>query len=126
MIGKQIGGFARLADDCELAPETIAAIRGIRNQYGRYTQWVLVIGSGVDKIVQMAEIHLSPVMLWANTNDTNEANARRLVENLRPDLPLDFIVTWLAARYPSGLSAIGLKSLSEADLKELAGGESNQ
>lgn len=126
MIGKQIGGFARLADDCELAPETIAAIRGIRNQYGRYTQWVFVIGSGVDKIVQMAEIHLSPMMLWANTNDTNEANARRLVENLRPDLPLDFIVTWLAARYPSGLSAIGLKSLSEADLKELAGGESNQ
>ena len=76
------------ADDCELAPETISAIRGIRNQYGRYTQWVFVIGSGGDKIVQMAEIHLSPVMLWANTNDTNEANARRLVENLRPDLPV--------------------------------------
>lgn len=126
MIGKQIGGFGRLADDCELAPETIAAIRGIRNQYGRYTQWVFVIGSGVDKIVQMAEIHLSPVMLWANTNDTNEANARRLVENLRPDLPLDVIVTWLAARYPSGLSAVGLKSLSDADLNELMGGASQQ
>ncbi|MBA2379196.1 MAG: hypothetical protein H0V76_06450 [Blastocatellia bacterium] len=122
MIGKQIGGFERLADDCELAPETIAAIRGIRNQYGRYTQWVFVIGSGVDKIVQMAEIHLSPVMLWANTNDTNEANARRLVESLRPDLPLDFVVMWLAARYPSGLTAVGLTSLSEADLHELAGG----
>lgn len=122
MIGKQIGGFERLADDCELAPETIAAIRGIRNQYGRFTQWVFVIGSGVDKIVQMAEIHLSPAMLWANTNDTNEANARRLVENLRPDLPLDVIVTWLAAKYPSGLTAIGLTSLSEADLNELAGG----
>lgn len=123
MVGKQIGGFERLADDCELAPETIAAIRGIRNQYGRYTQWVFVIGSGADKIVQMAEIHLSPVMLWANTNDTNEANARRLVENLRPDLPLDVIVTWLAAKYPSGLTAVGLTSLSDSDLKELAGGE---
>ncbi|MGD9560862.1 MAG: hypothetical protein AB7F88_00465 [Pyrinomonadaceae bacterium] len=123
MIGKQIGGFERLADDCELAPETIAAIRGIRNQYGRYTQWVFVIGSGVDKIVQMAEIHLSPVMLWANTNDTNEANARRLIENLRPDLPLDVIVTWLAAKYPGGLTAIGLTSLSDSDIKELTGGE---
>lgn len=119
MIGKQIGGFERLADDCELASETIAAIRGIRNQYGRYTQWVFVIGSGVDKIVQMAEVHLSPAMLWANTNDTNEANARRLVENLRPDLPLDLIVTWLAAKYPSGLTAVGLTSLSDADLNEL-------
>lgn len=122
MIGKQIGGFERLADDCELAPETIAAIRGIRNQYGRYTQWVFVIGSGVDKIVQMAEIHLSPVMLWANTNDTNEANARRLVENLRPDFPLDVIVTWLAAKYPAGLTAVGLTSLTDADLNELNGG----
>ena len=122
MIGKQIGGFERLAQDCELAPETIAAVRGIRNRYGRYTQWVFVIGSGTDKIVQMAEIHLSPVMLWANTNDTNEANARRLVENIRPDLPLDFIVTWLAAKYPRGLTAAGLTSLSEADLHELTGG----
>lgn len=122
MVGKQIGGFERLADDCELAPETIAAIRGIRNQYGRYTQWVFVIGSGADKIVQMAEIHLSPVMLWANTNDTNEANARRLVESLRPDLPLDLIVTWLAARYPSGLTSVGLTSLSAADIQELTGG----
>jgi hypothetical protein len=122
MVGKQIGGFERLADDCELAPETIAAVRGIRNQYGRYTQWVFVIGSGADKIVQMAEIHLSPVMLWANTNDTNEANARRLVENVRPDLPLDFVVTWLAAKYPRGLTAAGLTSLSEADLHELTGG----
>lgn len=122
MVGKQIGGFERLADDCELAPETISAIRGIRNQYGRYTQWVFVIGSGADKIVQMAEIHLSPVMLWANTNDLNESNARRLVENLRPDLPLDFIVTWLAAKYPSGLTAVGLTSLIDADLNELTGG----
>lgn len=121
MIGKQIGGFERLADDCELAPETIAAIRGIRNQYGRYTQWVFVIGSGADKIVQMAEIRLSPAMLWANTNDTNEANARRLVENVRPDLPPEIVVSWLASKYPSGLTAIGLTEISQRDLNELIG-----
>lgn len=121
MIGKQIGGFDRLASDCELAPETVAAIRAIRNQYGRYTQWVFVIGSGVDKIVQMAEIRLSPAMLWANTNDTNEANARRLVENIRPDLPPEIVVSWLASKYPSGLSAVGLTEISSFDLNELSG-----
>jgi hypothetical protein len=121
MIGKQIGGFERLADDCELAPETIAAIRGIRNRYGRYTQWVFVIGSGADKIVQMAEIHLSPAMLWANTNDTNEANARRLVERIRPDLPPEIVVSWLASKYPNGLTAIGLTEISPIDLNELSG-----
>ncbi|HMQ05171.1 MAG TPA: hypothetical protein PKD26_14720 [Pyrinomonadaceae bacterium] len=121
MIGKQIGGFERLANDCELAPETVAAIRGIRNQYGRYTQWVFVIGSGADKIVQMAEIHLSPAMLWANTNDTNEANARRLVENIRPDLPPEIVVSWLASKYPTGLTAVGLTGISPIDLNELGG-----
>ncbi len=121
MIGKQIGGFDRLASDCELAPETVAAIRAIRNQYGRYTQWVFVIGSGADKIVQMAEIRLSPAMLWANTNDTNEANARRLVENIRPDLQPEIVVSWLASKYPSGLTAVGLTEISSFDLAELSG-----
>ena len=121
MIGKQIGGFDRLASDCELAPETVAAIRAIRNQYGRYTQWVFVIGSGIDKIVQMAEIRLSPAMLWANTNDTNEANARRLVERMRPDLPPEIVVSWLGSKYPSGLTSVGLTEVSQLDLNELGG-----
>jgi len=123
IIGKQIGGFERLAADCELSKETIAAVRAINNQYGRYTQWVMVIGSGDDKIIEMAEVHASPTMLWANTNDTNEANARRLVESLRPDLPLAFVVSWLAGKYPTGLSAIGLTNLCEQDFAELKTGE---
>jgi len=122
IIGKQIGGFERLADDCELSKETIAAVRAINNQYGRYTQWVMVVGSGNDKIIEMAEVHASPTMLWANTNDTNEANARRLVENLRPDLPLAIIVSHLAQKYPLGLTAVGLTGLSEPDLAELSAG----
>jgi hypothetical protein len=119
IIGKQIGGFERLAEDCELSKETIAAVRAINNQYGRYTQWVMVLGSGNDKIIEMAEVHASPAMLWANTNDTNEAGARRLVESLRPDLPLAFIVSWLANKYPRGLTAVGLTNLFEEDLAEL-------
>lgn len=123
IIGKQIGGFERLADDCELSKETVAAVRSINNHYGKYTQWVMVIGSGNDKIIEMAEVHLSPVMLWANTNDTNEANARRLAENLRPDLPLAFIVTWLADKYPNGLTADGLTGIRDEDLSELTRSE---
>jgi hypothetical protein len=84
---------------------------------------VMVVGSGTDKIVEMAEVHASPTMLWANTNDTNEANARRLVESLRPDLPLAFVVSWLAQKYPRGLTAEGLTNLSEKHLSELQTGE---
>jgi type IV secretory pathway VirB4 component len=122
IIGKQIGGFERLADDCELSKETIAAVRAINNHYGSYTQWLMVLGSGNDKIIEMAEVHASPTMLWANTNDTNEANARRLIENLRPDLPLAFIVSWLAGKYPRGLTAAGLTNIFERDLAELQTG----
>ncbi len=122
IIGKQIGGFERLADDCELSKETIAAVRAINNQYGRYTQWLMVVGSGNDKIIEMAEVHASPTMVWANTNDTNEANARRLVESIRPDLPLAFVVSWLAQKYPRGLTAAGLMNLNEADLAEIQTG----
>jgi hypothetical protein len=122
IIGKQIGGFERLADDCELSKQTVAAIRAINNNYGRFTQWVMVVGSGSDKIIEMAEVHASPTMVWANTNDTNEANARRLVENLRPDLPLAFVVSWLAQKYPRGLTADGLTNLSESDLAEIQTG----
>jgi hypothetical protein len=82
---------------------------------------VMVLGSGNDKIVEMAEVHASPTMLWANTNDTNEANARRLVENVRPDLPPEIVVSWLASKYPSGLTAVGLTSISQRDLNELGG-----
>lgn len=119
IIGKQIGGFERLADDTELAPETIAAVRAISNVYGQYTRWVMIIGSGADKIVEMAEVHLSPTMLWANTNDTNEANARRLIEALRPDLPLSLIVSWLGIKYPRGLTAAGLVALNDQDIAEI-------
>jgi len=122
IIGKQIGGFERLADDCELSKETIAAVRAINNQYGRYTQWLMVVGSGNDKIIEMAEVHASPTMVWANTNDTNEANARRLVESVRPDLPLAFVVSWLAQKYPRGLTAAGLTNLRETDLAEIQTG----
>lgn len=79
----------------------------------------MVVGSGNDEFIEMAEVHASPAMLWANTNDTNEANARRLLENLRPDLPLAFIVSWLANKYPRGLTAIGLTNLFDEDLAEL-------
>ena len=126
IIGKQIGGFERLADDCELSKETVQSIRAINNQYGQYTQWLMVLGSGNDKIVEMMQVHASPTMLWANTTDTNEANARRLVEKMRPDLPLAVIVSYLAQRYPHGLTSVGLTSLSEQDLMEIEIGEFQQ
>jgi hypothetical protein len=118
-IGKQIGNFDRLARDCELAPETNSAIRGIRNPYGIYTQWVMVLGSGDDKIVEMATVSQSPIERWNNTNDTNERNARNFVEKQKPDWAYALCLNWLAARHPNGLTAAGLTALTSEDLAAL-------
>lgn len=122
IIGKQIGNFDRLVKDCELSIETQSAIRSIRNPYGIYTQWVIVIGSGDDKIVEIATVSQSPIERWNSTTDANERNARVLAENAMPDQPFAGVLAWLAEHYPLGLTAAGLTALKEEHLEELRAG----
>lgn len=119
IIGKQIGNFDRLVRDCELSKETQTAVRSIRNPYGIYTQWVMVIGSGDDKIVEMATVSQSPIERWNSTTDANEKNARATAERLMANQPFAFILAWLASRYPLGLTAAGLTEISPENLEEL-------
>lgn len=119
IIGKQIGNFDRLVKDCELPKETLSAIRSIRNPYGIYTQWVMVIGSGDDKIVEMATVSQSPIERWNSTTDANERNARTLAERLMPNQPFALVLAWLASRYPLGLTAAGLTETYPEHLEEL-------
>ncbi len=119
IIGKQIGNFDRLVRDCELPPETQTAVRSIRNPYGIYTQWVMVIGSGDDKIVEMATVSQSPIERWNSTTDANERNARATAESLMPNQPFAFVLAWLASLYPLGLTAAGLTEISAEHLEEV-------
>lgn len=119
IIGKQIGNFDRLVRDCELPSETQSAIRSIRNPYGIYTQWVMVIGSGDDKIVEMATVSQSPLERWNSTTDANERNARAIAERLMPNQPFAYVLAWLASRYPLGLTAAGLTEINTEHLEEL-------
>jgi hypothetical protein len=119
IIGKQIGNFDRLVRDCELSKETQTAVRSIRNPYGIYTQWVMVIGSGDDKIVEMATVSQSPIERWNSTTDANEKNARALAERLMANQPFAFVLAWLASKYPLGLTAAGLTEISAEHLDEL-------
>ena len=119
IIGKQIGNFDRLVKDCELPKETQTAIRSIRNPYGIYTQWVMVIGSGDDKIVEMATVSQSPIERWNSTTDANERNARATVEHLMLNQPFAFVLAWLAEHYPLGLTAAGIIEIKLEHLEEL-------
>ena len=119
IIGKQIGNFDRLVRDCELSKETQTAVRSIRNPYGIYTQWVMVIGSGDDKIVEMATVSQSPIERWNSTTDANEKNTRALAERLMSNQPFAFVLAWLASKYPLGLTAAGLTEIGAEHLEEL-------
>lgn len=119
IIGKQIGNFDRLVRDCELSKETQTAVRSIRNPYGIYTQWVMVIGSGDDKIVEMATVSQSPIERWNSTTDANEKNARASAERLMANQPFAFVLAWLASKYPLGLTAAGLTEINGEHLEEL-------
>lgn len=118
IIGKQVGDCSSLLADSGLAPQAAAAISVIHNVPGSHAQFLLTLGSGEDKIVQMVQCDLSPVELWTFTTNPDERNARARVQTLRPDWPLAAVISWLAAAYPAGLTGAGLVTINEALLRE--------
>lgn len=118
LIGKQIGPYDALVRDCQLSPEAAGAISAIRNIPGRQSQWLLVIGSGADKIVELVQVNLSSVELWTYTTDTSEKNARLTVQSARPHWPMAVVVAALADKYPRGLTG---EDLTHIDLGYVLG-----
>ena len=117
IIGKQVGDYTTLVEDSGLAPQAAAAISVINNIAGSHAQFLLVLGSGEDKIVQMVQCDLSPVELWTFTTNPDERNARARVQTLKPDWPLVQVIAWLAANYPLGLTGAGIVKIDESPLQ---------
>ena len=103
-----------LVADSGLAPQAAAAISVINNVAGSHAQFLLVLGAGEDKIVQMVQCDLSPVELWTFTTNPDERNARARVQTLHPNWPLVEVIAWLAEHYPLGLTGAGLVKIDEA------------
>jgi hypothetical protein len=113
IIGKQIGDYAGLAEDCSLSLQAAAAISVIHNVPGSHAQFLLVIGSGEDKIVQTVQCDLSPTELWTFTTNPDERNARARVQTLKAEWSLAQVIAWLAECYPLGLTGAGLVKIDE-------------
>jgi hypothetical protein len=107
VIGKQIGDCSKLIADAGLSENAAAAISAIHNIAGEYAQYVLALGSGLDQVVEMIQLDLSPAELWTFTTNPYERNARARVSALRPDWPLADVIAWLSTVYPRGLAAWG-------------------
>lgn len=113
IIGKQIGDYSTLVEDSGLSLQAAAAISMIHNVPGSHAQFLLVVGSGEDKLVQMVQCDLSPTELWTFTTNPDERNARARMHTLKAEWSLAQVIAWLAERYPQGLTGVGLVEIDE-------------
>ena len=119
-VGKQLGDYSKIIAHAKLSENGAAAIAHIKTAPGRFSQFVMVIGSGPDQVVEVVQHELSPLMLWTLTTNADERNARSLVSAYRPDWSDMQIHAWLAENYPRGLTAIGLREIDETLLEVAA------
>jgi hypothetical protein len=112
-IGKQIGDYSKLVEDTHLSLQAAAAIGVIHNVPGSHAQFLLAIGSGEDKVVQMIQCDLSPAELWTFTTNPDERNARARAQSLRPEWSLAEVIAWLSLHYPQGLTRAGIVRIDE-------------
>jgi hypothetical protein len=114
LIGKQIGDYSALIADSGLSLQAAAAVSVIHNIPGFHAQFLLTLGSGEDKIVEMIQCDLSPTELWTFTTNPDERNARARVHSRRTDWSLAQVISWLALHYPQGLTGAGLVAIEES------------
>jgi hypothetical protein len=119
-IGKQLGDYSKIVSHAKLSPNASEAISHIKTAPGRFSQFVMVIGTGPDQVVEVVQHELSPLMLWTLTTNADERNARSLVSAHHPEWSEMQVHAWLALRYPSGLTAVGLREIDESLLQVAA------
>jgi hypothetical protein len=115
-IGKQLGDYSKIVAHAKLSEAGVSAIAHIKSAPGRFSQFVIVIGSGPDQVVEMVQHELSPLMLWTLTTNADERNARTQVRSIHPEWTEMEVHAWLALKYPFGLTAMGLKEIDPSML----------
>jgi hypothetical protein len=119
-IGKQLGDYSKAVAHAKLSPNGSEAIAHIKSAPGRFSQFVMVIGSGPDQVVEIVQHELSPLMLWTLTTNADERNARSRVLAYHPNWSDMQVHAWLADHYPRGLTALGLREIDETQLEVAA------
>jgi hypothetical protein len=119
-VGKQLGDYSKIVAHAKLSPNGAEAIGHIKSAPGRFSQFLMVIGSGPDQVVEMVQHELSPLMLWTLTTNADERNARNRVLAYFADWSDMQVHGWLAEHYPRGLTAVGLREIDESLLQAAA------
>jgi len=119
-VGKQLGDYSKIVAHAKLSANGAEAIGHIRSAPGRFSQFLMVIGTGPDQVVELVQHELSPLMLWTLTTNADERNARNRVRVYQPTWTDMEVHGWLAEHYPRGLTAVGLREIDETLLEVAA------
>jgi hypothetical protein len=119
-VGKQLGDFSKIVAHAKLSENGATAISHIKTAPGRFSQFVMVIGTGPDQVVELVQHELSPLMLWTLTTNADERNARSIVSGYHPEWSETQVHAWLSQHYPRGLTAVGLREIDETLLEVAA------
>src|SRR5437870_3156623 len=119
-MGKQLGDYSKAVAHAKLSPNGAEAIAHLKTAPGRFSQFVMVIGTGRDQVVEIVQHELSPLMLWTLTTNADERNARSRVLAYHPGWSDMQVHAWLAEHYPRGLTALGLREIDETLLEAAA------
>jgi hypothetical protein len=119
-VGKQLGDYSKIVAHAKLSANGMEAIGHIKSAPGRFSQFLMVIGTGPDQVVEIVQHELSPLMLWTLTTNADERNARNRVLASRPMWTDMEVHGWLAEHYPRGLTAVGLREIDETLLEVAA------
>jgi len=108
-VGKQLGDYSKIVAHAKLSANGAEAINHIKTAPGRFSQFVMVIGTGPDQVVEVVQHELSPLMLWTLTTNADERNAVAGCSlTTRTGQTCRFMHGWLnAIRAGSLLSALG-------------------
>jgi len=118
-IGKQLGDYSKIVAHAKLSANGAEAIAPIKTA-GRFSQFVMVIGSGPDQVVDIVQHELSPLTLWTLTTNADERNARNRVLAYWPDWSDMQVHAWLAEHYPRGPDISG----SQRNRRDVTGSSS--
>lgn len=96
------------------------AIAHLKTAPGKFSQFVMVIGSGLDQVVEIVQHELSPLMLWTLTTNADERMPVAVCwPIIRIGTKCRYTPGWLSV-YPRGLTAVGLREMDETLLEAAA------
>src|SRR5947207_5302775 len=119
-IGKQLGDYSKIVAHAKLSANGAEAIAHLKTAPGRFSQFVMVIGTSPDQVVEIVQDELIQLMLWTLTTNADERNARSRVLAQHPNWSDMQIHAWLAEHYPRGLTALGVREIDETLLEAAA------